>query len=52
MKKFLKKFCCCFIKKKKIGLDAIYFPTQEELYDENEQARFLPSISLSEIYVQ
>lgn len=52
MKKFLQKFCCCFIKKKKIGLEAIYFPTEEELYDENEQARFLPSISLSEIYVQ
>ena len=40
MKKFLRKFCCCFTKKKKIGMNEIYFPTEEELYDENETARF------------
>jgi len=52
MKNFLVKICCCCIKKRKLRMDDIYFPTQQELYNEDETAKFLPSISLTEIYVE
>ena len=32
-------------------MEDIYFPTEQELYNENETAKFLPSISLTEMYV-